>query len=95
MDGPFSSLARSEIGFGEDLAKRPRAAACFKLIRSEEQAVKLMRAEELNAWQEARELTTAAAAQPKSWPPNSALLTGRHGIPLLPGSSGGPNACLR
>ncbi len=39
MDDTFGSLARSEIGFGENLAKRPRAVACLKLMRGEEQEV--------------------------------------------------------
>jgi hypothetical protein len=62
LDGTSSSLARSEIGFGENLAKRPRAAACLKPMKSEEQAVKLMRVGKLNARQEARELTNSPDA---------------------------------
>ena len=61
------------IGFGEDLAKRPRAAACLKRMRSEEQAVKVMRFEDLNTWQQAREWTAAADATQVSSPPNSAF----------------------
>jgi hypothetical protein len=55
-------MRSQQIGFGEDLAKRPRAAACLKRMRSEEQAVKLMSARALNARQEARELTNPADA---------------------------------
>jgi hypothetical protein len=77
-------MRSQQIGSGEDLAKRPRAAACLKPMKGEEHGPEIMRFEDLNAWQKARELTTAAATQPKSWPPNSALFTGRHVIPLLP-----------
>jgi phosphatidyl-myo-inositol dimannoside synthase len=37
MDDTFSSLMRGESGFGEDLAKQPRAAACLNPMKREEQ----------------------------------------------------------
>jgi hypothetical protein len=53
-------MRSQQIGFGENLAKRPRAVACLKRMRSEEQAVKLIRARALNARPEARETTNSA-----------------------------------
>jgi hypothetical protein len=42
-------------------------------MRSEEHAVKVMRFEDLNTWQQAREWTAAADATQVSSPPNSAF----------------------
>jgi hypothetical protein len=55
-------MRSQQIGFGENLAKRPRAAACLKPMRSKEQGVRIMRSEDLNAWQKAQELTNAPCA---------------------------------
>jgi hypothetical protein len=70
-------MRSQQIGFGENLAKRPRAVACLKRMRSEEQAVKVMRFEDLNAWPEAPELTNAADTTRALTTEVSALTKGR------------------